>query len=183
MLSVLAANWPLLLVRGVLALVFGLLALLMPPPLTLAALVILFGAYSFVDGVVALVVAVGMRGQRGFGSMLLVGLAGIAAGVITFFYPAVTAIALLAVIAGWAIVTGVLQIAAAIALRKELTGEWRLALAGVLSVVFGVLMALNPAAGALAFVWLIAFYALFFGIVLIVLAARLRHLTRTVPAL
>ncbi len=183
MLGVLAANWPLLLVRGVLAIVFGLLTFLVSPPLTLAVLVLLFGAYSIVDGLVAVVVAFGLRAQRGFASLLVGGLAGIAAGIVTVFYPAITAVALLALIAAWAVVTGIMQIAAAIALRKELTGEWRLVLAGVLSVVFGVLMVLNPAAGALAFVWLIGFYALFFGTLLVVLAARLRHLSRAVPAI
>jgi len=182
MLAVFVANWGLLLFRGVLALLFGILALLAPPILTLTALVAFFAAYAFMDGVLALAVAFGMRGQRGFGILLFGGLVSVAAGVVAVLYPAITAVALLALIAAWAIVTGVIQIAVAVALRKEITGEWRLALGGLLSVVFGVLIALNPAAGALAVVWLIGVYALLFGITFIVLAMRLRRVLRVIPA-
>jgi uncharacterized membrane protein HdeD (DUF308 family) len=106
--------------------------------------------------------------------LLLQGLAGIAAGLVTFFWPGITAVALLIVIAAWAIVTGILEIAAAIRLRKEIEGEWLLGLSGFCSLVLGLLLVAWPAAGALAFVWLIGGYAIVTGILLIVVAFRLR---------
>jgi uncharacterized membrane protein HdeD (DUF308 family) len=176
MLVVLAGNWGLLLLRAVLSIAFGLIALLMPGP-TLAALILLFGAYALVDGAVALFVAIGHRGEAGFWTLLFVGVAGIAAGVLTFFYPGLTAIVLLAVIASWAIVTGLLAIAFAIALRREMTGEWALATSGALSIAFGVLLIIQAQTGLLALVWLIGIYALASGIALIPLSLRLRQLS------
>ena len=109
MLIPLANNWGILLLRGVLSIAFGLLALLMPA-ITLAALILLFGVYAFADGVLALITAIGGRGRRGFWSLLLGGIAGIAAGVITFLYPGLTAITLLLVVAWWAIFSGAMAI-------------------------------------------------------------------------
>jgi uncharacterized membrane protein HdeD (DUF308 family) len=176
MLVPLATNWGLLLVRALLSIAFGLIALVMPGP-TLAALILLFGAYALVDGAVALFLAFGAQGQRGFWSLFFLGLAGIAAGILTFLYPGLTAIALLAVIATWAIVSGAMAIAAAIALRREMTGEWALATSGALSVLFGVLLIVEAPAGLLALVWLIGIYAMASGIALIPLSMRLRHLS------
>jgi uncharacterized membrane protein HdeD (DUF308 family) len=164
-------NWWVLLVRGVFAVLFGVLAFWMPG-ITLATLVLLYGAYAFVDGITAL--WVGGRARAGW--FVLGGVLGVAAGILTFVYPGITAMALLYVIAAWAIVRGVLEIATAIELRKVMSNEWLLALAGVLSIVFGLALVANPAAGALAVVWIIGAYALVFGLIMIVLAFRLRGL-------
>ena len=177
MLVVLADNWGLVLLRGVLGILFGLIALFMPGP-TLAALVLLFGAYALLDGVLALIMAISGRRERGLGALLIEGVFGIGAGVVTFVYPGITAIALLAVIASWAIFTGALAIVTAIALRKEITGEWALAASGVLSILFGVLLIIRAPAGLLALVWLIGIYAMASGIALIPLSLRLRQLSQ-----
>ena len=170
----LAGKWWALLLRGVLAVLFGLVALFLPG-LTLWALVLLFGAYALVDGIFAIVSAVraAERHMRWW-PLLVEGVAGIVIGVLTFVWPGLTALALLYFIASWAIVTGVFEILAAIRLRREIRGEWLLALTGVLSVVFGLLLFIFPGAGALTVVWLIGVYALVFGVVLVGLALRLR---------
>ena len=179
----LAQRWWTLALRGVVAVVFGILAIIMPG-VTLLALVLLWGAYALVDGVVALASAF-RRGARGrpVWQLVLIGILGIAAGIITFLWPQITAIGLLAVIAAWALTTGAFEMVLAVRLRKELTGEWLLFLAGALSVLFGILMIIYPASGALAVVWWIAAYAIFFGILLISLGFRLRRLSaRLTPA-
>jgi len=129
MIPELTTNWWAVVLRGVLAILFGLLAWL-TPGITLAALVLLFGAFAFTDGVFAIVSAIRRQGERPWWSLVIEGMAGIAAGLVTLFWPGITALALLFVIAAWAIVTGGLEIAAAIRLRKQITGEWLLALAG-----------------------------------------------------
>jgi uncharacterized membrane protein HdeD (DUF308 family) len=172
----LLGNWWLLLVRGVGAVLFAVLALFWPG-ITLVALVYLFGAYAVVDGVFALWLgAVAARASRRWWPFLLEGLAGIAAGVLAFAAPGAMALALVYLIAGWAIVTGIAEIVAAVELRKAIENEWALGLAGVLSVVFGIVVAVQPGAGALALIWVIATYALLFGILLIVLAFRVHGL-------
>jgi uncharacterized membrane protein HdeD (DUF308 family) len=174
MVTQLARNWWVVALRGVLGILFGVMAFLWPG-ITLAVLVIFFGAYALVDGIFALVAGATSAGENErWWVMVLQGLAGIAAGLVTFFWPGITAIALLAVIAAWAIVTGVLEIAAAVRLRKEIEGEWLLALSGICSVVLGLLLIVWPAAGALAFVWLVGSYAIISGILLIAVALRLR---------
>ena len=175
MITTLARNWWLLALRGVLAILFGLAAFAWPGA-TVAALVLLFGAYALVDGIFALVAAVlrATRHER-WGMLLLEGLAGIAIGVLTFIWPGMTALVLLYLIAAWAVVTGILEIAAAIRLRQEIDNEWLLALAGAASVIFGLLLFFRPGAGALAVIWLIAAYAIVFGVLLIALAWRLRN--------
>jgi uncharacterized membrane protein HdeD (DUF308 family) len=179
MLIPLAGNWALLMLRAFFAIAFGLIALFMPAA-TLAALILLFGAYALADGVLALIMAIGGRGERGFWSLFVEGIVGIAAGLVTFLFPGLTAITLLFVIAWWAIFSGVLAIVSAIALRKELTGEWALATSGALSVLFGVLLLIQAPAGLLALVWLIGIYAIAFGAALIPLAVRLRQLSHRV---
>jgi uncharacterized membrane protein HdeD (DUF308 family) len=172
----LARNWWVLVVRGVLAIVFGILAFVLPGA-TLAALVILFGAFMLVDGLFALVTAWRRSERRmSWWPVVLEGLAGIAIGVITFYWPGVTAFALLYLIAAWAFVTGIFEIAAAIRLRKEIRGELFLALIGVASILFAVLVVLFPGEGAVAIVWAIGAYAVVFGILLVVLGLRLRRL-------
>jgi len=175
MLTVLADQWWLLMFRAVAAVLFGILALVWPA-LTLAALLILFGAYALVDGIATLTMAIPSKGLPGFGSLLFEGLTGIAAGILTFLYPGLTAIALLVVIAAWAIMTGIAAIATAMALRKEITGEWPLPFVGILSIVLGFLLILRPGQGAVAVVWVIALYALLAGFIQMVLAFRMRQL-------
>ena len=179
MLETLARNWWAVALRGAAALLFGLLALIWPG-VTVLVLVALFGAYALVDGAFALGIAIfGRRdggGSRGW--LIVEGIAGILAGILTFAWPGVTALVLLWLIAAWALVTGVLEIVAAVRLRREIQGEWVLALSGVLSVLFGILLIVWPGAGALAVVFLIAIYAIVFGVVLLALALRLRRLHR-----
>jgi uncharacterized membrane protein HdeD (DUF308 family) len=175
--AILSRSWWLLLLRGVFAIAFGILAWVQPA-LTLAALVILFGAYSMADGILNVWTAVvGRKEHEHWWVLLLSGLVGIGIGFLTLFAPALTAFVLLFYIAIWAIATGVLQIVAAVRLRKEIEGEWLLILAGVASVGFGVLLMAQPAAGALALLWVIAGYALVFGVLLVVLAFKARSLT------
>src|SRR5439155_14286490 len=182
MLTQLARNWWVVALRGVAAILFGILAFIWPG-LTVAALVLLFGAYALVDGVFAIVGAFQHRHEHDrWWVLLLEGIAGIIAGVLTFIYPGVTALVLLYFIAAWAIVTGIIEIVAAIRLRKEIHGEFWLALSGIFSLLFGVLIVLFPGAGALTVVWLIAAYAILFGITMLALAFRLRgHLGRMQP--
>jgi uncharacterized membrane protein HdeD (DUF308 family) len=175
MVGALSRNWWMLAVRGAVAVLFGIMAFIWPG-LTLWALVFLFGAYVLIDGVFALVSAfTGRDTDDRWWVLLLEGLAGIAAGLIAFIWPGMAAFVLVYLIAAWAIVTGIIEIAAAIRLRKEIEGEWVLALSGLASIIFGVLMVFWPGAGALAVVWLIAAYAIFFGILLIFLAFRVRN--------
>ena len=179
MAVVLARNWWVLALRGVFALLFGILAFAWPG-LTLAVLVLLFGAYVLVDGIFAIVAA--MKAPKGYarwGIMLLEGVVGVVIGVLTFLWPIITAVVLLYLIAAWAVITGVLEIVAAIRLRKQITNEWFLVLSGVVSVLFGLAVALWPVAGALAVVWLVGAYAIFFGILLLALALRLRKWSAT----
>jgi uncharacterized membrane protein HdeD (DUF308 family) len=172
MLPALAGNWWALLVRGIVAVFFGLAALFWPG-LTLFVLIVFFGAYVLVDGIFALVA--GIRGSAGRRWPLLAeGVLGVLAGLITFFWPGMTALVLLYVIAAWAIFTGILKVVMAISLRREIENERLMVLSGALSVLFGVLLAVLPGAGVLSLVWLIGIYALVFGIALIVLGLRVR---------
>jgi len=175
MTTVLTRNWWALALRGIFAVLLGLAAFVLPG-VTLAVLVALFGAYAVVDGVLTIIAGIraAERHERWW-SPILKGLAGIAAGVLAFVWPALTALALLYLIAGWAIVTGVLEIVAAVHLHRA-HGEWLLILNGVLSVLFGFLVVIWPSAGVLTLLWLIGGYAIVFGIVLLVLAFRLRNL-------
>jgi uncharacterized membrane protein HdeD (DUF308 family) len=177
MLDALTRNWGAVALRGVLAVIFGVLALIWPG-LTLIVLVSLFGAFALIDGVTAVFTAVrgGAAAVRSRGWLAFEGIIGILAGLVAFFWPSITALALVWVIAAWAVVTGVLEIAAAIRLRKEIDGEWMLILTGVASVIFGVLLAALPGPGALTLVWLIGAYAIVFGVLELALAFRMRRL-------
>ena len=174
-MAILVRNWWALALRGLAAILFGIAALVVPH-LTLVVLIAFFGAYALVDGVFALIAAVrAAEHHRRWWTLLLEGLAGLAAGVIAFVWPGLTALALLYVIAAWALVTGVFEITAAVQLRRELSGELLLGLSGVLSIIFGLVLVAFPGAGALAVVWLIGSYSIVFGVVLLGLAFRLRQ--------
>lgn len=174
MVNQLARNWWVLVLRGVVAVIFGVLAFIWPF-ITVTVLVLFFGAYALVDGIFAVWSALTHRSEHDrWWVLLLEGLVGIAAGILTFFYPGVTALVLLYFIAIWAVLTGVLEIAAAIRLRREIEGEWLLVFSGILSVIFGIVAVIFPSTGAVAIVWLIAAYAILFGLLLITLGLRVR---------
>ena len=173
MCAVLAENWWAVALRGVFGVLFGLIALFAPGP-TILSLVLLFSAYMLVDGVFGIVSAVraASRHER-WGLLLLEGLADIAAGVIAFLWPGITVIAFVLLMAAWALVSGGLMLGAAFRLTKE-HGRWLLALGGVVSIVYGALLAIAPLVGALVLTWWLGAYALAFGVILLVLAFRLR---------
>src|SRR3954467_745485 len=182
----LSRNWWAVSLRGLAGILFGIITFV-SPGISLAALVLLFGAYAFADGVLAIVSAIRRRGTDRWWLLLLEGIVGIAAGVLTLLWPGITALALLYVIAAWALVTGAFEVAAAIRLRKVITGEWLLALSGIFSIALGVLLILAPGPGALALVIWIGAYALVFGALLFALGLRLkgvgspRHCGQTAP--
>lgn len=173
-------HWWAFVVRGAVAILFGILAFARPG-MALFTLVMLFGAYALIDGVFSLVSALrpeeGRRQARWV--VILEGIVGVLAGLITFFSPGLTALTLLYVIAFWSLVTGVLEIVAAVRLRREISGEWLLGLSGLLSVLFGLALLVFPGAGALAVVLWIGAYAVAFGVMLIALGFRLRKWTHT----
>ena len=179
-LPVISRNWWALALRGLLAILFGVAAFVVPG-ITLFVLVILFGAYMFVDGVLAIAAAVrAARNEARWWVLAAEGILGVLAGAIAFAWPSITALALLYVVAAWAIVTGILEIAGAVRLRREIVGEWALGLSGVLSLLFGVLLVVIPApAGILSLLWLIGAYAIAFGVMLLVLAFRVRNQSGT----
>ncbi len=181
--TLLARNWSLVALRGAVALIFGLLTLF-NPGLTLRLLVLFFGVYVLVDGLVAAGSALAnRRDEQPWGSLLIVAILEIGIGFVTLFWPGVTGMALLYIVAFWAIIMGLGAIFTAIRLRKVVEGEWLLALAGVLSVVFGVVVAFFPGAGALAIAIWIGAYAILLGGLLLALAFRLRGWARDVEAM
>lgn len=180
MVIAISTNWWALVLRGLVAIIFGILAFLWPG-ITLTALVFVFGAYAMVDGIFAIVAgAKAPAEQKRWWLLILEGVVGIAAGIIAFVVPGITALFLLTLIAVWAIFTGVFEIMAAIQLRKQIKGEWLMVVSGIASVAFGGLLLYNPAAGALAVVWIIGAYAVVFGILLLALGFKLRGVERAV---
>ena len=173
MLDSLARNWWLILLRGVLAIIFGVLTFIWPG-LTLLTLVMLYGAFAFVDGAFALAAAVTKGAPAPRWWLAVVGIVGIGAGIATLLWPGITGVVLLYFIAVWAIVAGIFQIIGAIKLRAETSDEWMLITAGVLSVVFGVLILLFPEAGALGLSFGIATFAIAYGVLLIAFSLRLK---------
>jgi uncharacterized membrane protein HdeD (DUF308 family) len=171
MLHALARYWWALALRGFAAVVFGLLTFLLPG-ISLVTLVLLFGVYALVDGIFNVIASFQVVSHHW--ALLIEGVIGIMAGIVTLLWPAITAIALLYVIAFWAIFTGIFEIIAGIRFRKAITNEWMLLLMGVLSLFFGVLILFAPGVGALAIILWIGAYALIFGIALLALAFRLR---------
>jgi uncharacterized membrane protein HdeD (DUF308 family) len=178
----LARNWWVLLVRGVVAIAFGILTFAWPG-ISLASLVLAFGAFCLADGLMAGWTAMSSGRQVENRWLLLIGgLLGVGVGLITLFEPAVTAVVLLFYIAVWAIATGVVQLITAVRLRAEIENEWTLALAGLASLAFGALLLARPGAGALGVLWLIAGYAVLLGALLVVLALEVRAAAKRIEA-
>jgi uncharacterized membrane protein HdeD (DUF308 family) len=175
LIQMFAKNWWALEVRGVLTIVFGLLALLLPG-MKLGALVLVFGMYALAEGAVLLAMGLKRRDARHWWITLLQGIAGIGAGIVTFVWPQISAVILLLVITAWAIVTGVLEITEAMLLRKELRGEWPLVVSGLLSLFFAYMLLSNPVVGALVLISVIGLYAVIFGILQMVLGARFHRM-------
>jgi len=183
LLDVLKHFWWAILFRGVVAVLFGIVVLLRPD-VSLVVLVLMFGAFALVDGIATGITAIGGRKENDrWWLMLLGGLAGIAVGILTFRNPAVTALVLLYYIAFWVIVTGVVECMAAIRLRREIDGEVWLAVAGVVSVLFGVLLLVRPAIGMLSVLWMLGIYSIVIGVVHIALAFKVRQLGRRIGGL
>ena len=179
MLVVFSSSWWALVLRGIAAILFGVLAFIWPH-ITLTALVFLFGAYALVDGVFAIIAGIKSHGEfKRWLVLLIEGVFSVIAGVLAFMLPGITALILLILIAAWSIVTGVFEIAAAIQMRKYITGEWMLVLAGVASLLFGIALLVNPGVGALAVVWLIGAYTIVFGVLLFALGIKLRGLVHS----
>ena len=180
MLGLVARDWWVFAIRGIAALVFGILAFIWPET-TLTVLVFLFGAYVLVDGLALLVVLV--RGdaaaRRNAWAVAIMGVLGIVVGVATFVWPGLTALTLLYLVAFWAIATGVFQVIAAIALRRELEGEFWMALGGVASIVFGALLIASPGDGLITLVWLVGLWSVVFGVSNLSLAYRLHGIDAT----
>lgn len=176
--TIMFRHWWALALRGILALLFGLVALFWPR-LTLEVLVICFGAFAMISGIFALVVALGDRKiHAGWGVLLAEGLVGIGVGLLTLFWPIVSALILLSLIAIWALVTGGLEIAIAIWMHRRVGNEWMLLLSGIASLLLGVLLVVFPGAGLQALAWFIGIYALVFGALLVFLSFQWRSLRR-----
>jgi uncharacterized membrane protein HdeD (DUF308 family) len=169
----LARYWWLILLRGIAAIIFGVLAFIWPG-ITLVTLVLFWGAFTLVDGILALVHAIMGGNVASRWWLALIGVLGIIVGLLTFLMPGVTALVLLVFIAAWAIVLGVFQIVGAIRLRKEIDNEWTLGLSGALSVLFGIVLLIAPGAGALALIWMIGAYAIVFGVLMVMAALKLK---------
>lgn len=179
MLGLVARDWWVFAIRGIAALVFGVLAFIWPET-TLTVLVFLFGAYVLVDGasmLIALVRGDALARRHGW-AVGIIGVLGIVAGVVTFAWPDLTALSLLYLVAFWAITTGVFQVVAAIQLRKELDNEFWMALGGAASIVFGALLVASPGAGLISLVWLVGIWSVVFGVSSISLAYRLHKIDR-----
>src|SRR6266704_819486 len=176
LIETLKRHWWVPVIRGIAAIVFGVIAFVYPG-LTIAVLVLLFGAWVLVDGVFRIVGAIGHRASDSdWGFNLIIGILGIIIGLLTFHAPGVTALALVIYIAAWALMIGVTEIALAIKMRREIKGEWLLILMGLASIVFAALLLWNPVAGAAALIWIIAWYAVIIGVLAIIFGFRLRSL-------
>lgn len=182
MLGLVARDWWVFAFRGIAAIVLGVLAFMWPET-TLTALVFLFGANVVVDGVSLLIaVARGDAVARRHGwTVGMMGVLGIIAGVVTFAWPGLTALSMLYLAATWAIATGVIQVIAAVVLRREVDGEFWMALGGVASILFGALLVAAPGAGLITLVWLVGLWAIVSGVSSVGLAHRLRGIHAALP--
>jgi len=176
LIETLKRHWWVPVIRGIAAIVFGVIAFAYPG-LTVAMLVLFFGAWVLVDGVFRVVGAIGHRASdKEWGFDLIIGIVGIIIGFLTFHAPQITALALIIYIAAWALMIGATEIALAIKLRREIKGEWFLILMGLVSIVFAVMLLWNPAVGAAALIWIMAWYAVILGVLGIIFGFRLRSL-------
>src|SRR2546429_10024447 len=176
LIETLKRHWWVPVIRGIAAIVFGVIAFVYPG-LTIAVLVLLFGAWVLVDGVFRVIGAIGHRASDSdWGFNLIIGVLGIIIGFLTFHSPRITALALIIYIAAWALMIGATEIAVAIKLRREIKGEWFLILMGLASIVFAALLLWNPLAGAAALIWIMAWYAVIIGVLAIIFGLRLRSL-------
>lgn len=174
MTAVLIGNWWVLALRGVLAILFALIAFFLPG-ITATALVLVFGAYAFVDGIFALIAALRAASHHGRSAPLLIeGILNLLIGVLVFLWPVAALVALVWVIAIWAVITGVLLIVAGIAMIRH-SGEWLLILGGIISILLGIVLFFAPGAGIVAITWWLGLYALLFGIAMLVAAFRIRR--------
>lgn len=173
-LTFLARNWWVVLARGVVAILFGLAAFAWPG-LTVAALILMLGAFVLADGIIGTIDAIRYRNEmENWWFWLLDGIVGIIAGALMLFMPGITAVLLLGFVAAWAVLGGILRIVAAIQLRKKIEGEWFMIASGALSIVFGVALIAVPNAGLMSIAWLIGFWAIAFGVLFVLLSFRLR---------
>ena len=183
MIEIIIQKWWVFLLRGLAAILFGVLALIWPQ-ITLLTLVVLFGAFVLFDGIFSVIAGVTSRKENYYWwTLLFTGLLEIAIGLLTLLWPNVTGIILLYLIASWAVIVGILDIILAIQIRREIKNEWMLIIDGVFSVVIGFLLFIFPAASAVALAWLIGLFAILLGIVFIILAFRLRGLVRELERL
>ena len=167
-------TWWLLALRGVLAIIFGLVALV-APGIALFAFITVFAVYAIIDGVVAVFVALRERGVIGrWGLVLAEGILSVIAGIFAIAYPGETAVILLYIVAAWAIITGIMEIAAVFVIRGSMAQEWSLAIAGILSVLFGIILFIRPGAGLLTILWLVGIYSIVFGVLFIIRAFQFR---------
>jgi uncharacterized membrane protein HdeD (DUF308 family) len=181
LLETLKRHWWVPVIRGIAAIVFGVIAFVYPG-LTIATLVLFFGAWVLIDGIFRIVGAIGHRASDpDWGWQLVIGILGIVVGLLTFHAPQITALALVIYIAAWALMIGASEIALAVKMRREIKGEWFLILMGLASIAFAVLLLWNPIAGAAAVIWLIAWYAVVIGILAIFFGFRLRSLRTLAP--
>jgi uncharacterized membrane protein HdeD (DUF308 family) len=181
LLETLKRHWWVSVIRGIAAIVFGVIAFVYPG-LTIATLVLFFGAWVLIDGIFRIVGAIGHRASDpDWGWQLVIGILGIVVGLLTFHAPQITALALVIYIAAWALMIGASEIALAVKMRREIKGEWFLILMGLASIAFAVLLLWNPIAGAAAVIWLIAWYAVVIGILAIFFGFRLRSLRTLAP--
>ena len=179
MLALLATNWAWVLVRGVFTIVFGAMAVFWPD-ITILAFVILFGAYAIVDGLTAIVM--GARRASGRGFLIVIGILGVIAGLVALLWPGITAVALLWVIAIWAIVIGVASIVSGFGLSRDAGGRWLFILSGLAAVILGIVLLAKPGQGAVALVVTIGFFAIIWGLLTVVTSIRLRRLAKELEA-
>jgi len=182
LIETLKRHWWVPVIRGIAAIVFGIIAFVYPG-LTIATLVLFFGAWVLLDGIFRIVGAIGHRASDpDWGWHLVIGILGIVVGLLTFHAPQITALALVIYIAAWALMIGASEIAIAVKMRREIKGEWFLILMGLASIVFAVLLLWKPIAGAAAVIWLIAWYAVVLGILGMFFGLRLRSLRTSAPS-
>lgn len=181
MVDMMARNWWMILIRGIAAVIFGIVILFVWPGLVLSTMALVFAVYVFVDGIFAIITAISHRDQSRWWVMVLEGVIGILAGIAGFIFPGAVILTLIYIIAAWAIITGVLEIISAIELRKEIANEFWMILSGIASIIFGILIVLFPITSTLTLLWLFGGLAVAFGVFTIILAFRVRGMGGSTP--